>query len=80
VGVAPWLIGAASAVYGVTATLAGALLLAFVWRVRSGGREAKALFGYSILYLFVLFAMLLVDHALFSNMSFSSWGLTLAAR
>src|SRR6201981_3689168 len=43
VGVAPWLIGAASAVYGVTATLAGALLLALAWRVRSGGREAKAL-------------------------------------
>jgi protoheme IX farnesyltransferase len=80
VGVAPWLIGAASAVYGVTAALAGALLLAFAWRVHSGGREAKALFGYSILYLFVLFAMLLVDHALFSNMSFSSWALTLAAR
>src|SRR4029077_14705445 len=51
VGVAPWLIGAASVVYGVTAALAGALLLAFAWRVRSGGREAKALFGYSILYL-----------------------------
>jgi protoheme IX farnesyltransferase len=80
VGIAPWLIGAASAVYGVTAALAGALLLAFAWRVRSGGREAKALFGYSILYLFVLFAMLLVDHVLFSNMSFSSWGQILAAR
>jgi heme o synthase len=80
VGVAPWLIGAASVVYGVTAALAGALLLAFAWRVRSGGREAKALFGYSILYLFVLFAVLLVDHVLFGNMSFSSWGQILAAR
>jgi len=80
VGIAPWLIGAASVVYGVTAALAGALLLALAWRVRSGGREAKALFGYSILYLFVLFAMLLVDHVLFSNMWFSSWGQIVAAR
>ena len=40
----------------------------------------KALFGYSILYLFVLFAMLLVDHVLFSNMWFSSWGQIVAAR
>jgi protoheme IX farnesyltransferase len=80
VGVAPWLIGAAGVVYGATAMLAGALLLAFAWRVRSGGREAKALFGYSILYLFVLFAMLLVDHVLFNGMSFSSWGQILAAR
>jgi protoheme IX farnesyltransferase len=80
VGVAPWLIGAAGAVYGVTAALAGAMLLALAWRVRSGGREAKALFGYSILYLFVVFAMLLVDHVVFSNMSFSGWGQMLAAR
>jgi heme o synthase len=80
VGVAPWLIGAAGALYGLTAAVAGALLLAFAWRVRSGGREAKALFGYSILYLFVLFAMLLVDHVLFGSISFSSWGQILAAR
>jgi heme o synthase len=80
VGVAPWLIGTAGALYGLTAAVAGALLLAFAWRVRSGGREAKALFGYSILYLFVLFAMLLVDHVLFGSISFSSWGQILAAR
>ena len=34
-----------------------------------GGREAKALFGYSILYLFVLFAVLLIDHALFGSLA-----------
>ncbi len=80
VGAAPWLIGSASVVYGATATLAGALLLVLAWRVHSGGREAKALFGYSILYLFVLFALLLVDHLLFANLSFGSWGQMLAAR
>ena len=29
----------------------------------------KALFGYSILYLFVLFAVLLIDHALFGSLA-----------
>jgi len=43
----------------------GLALLVLAWRVQGSGREAKALFGYSILYLFVLFAVLLVDHALF---------------
>jgi protoheme IX farnesyltransferase len=74
VGVAPWLIGAAGAIYGATAALAGALLLSLAWRVRGGGREAKALFGYSILYLFVLFAMLLVDHVVFSHVLLRPWG------
>jgi heme o synthase len=64
VGVAPWLIGSAGLLYGVTAALAGTAMLVLAWRVRGGGREAKALFGYSILYLFILFAALLVDHAL----------------
>jgi heme o synthase len=65
VGMAPWLIGAAGPLYGITAAGAGGALLVLAWRVTGGGREAKALFGYSILYLFVLFAVLLVDHALF---------------
>jgi heme o synthase len=64
VGVAPWLIGSAGLLYGVTAALAGTAMLVLAWRVRGGGREAKALFGYSILYLFILFAALLVDHTL----------------
>ena len=69
VGIAPWLIGSAGPLYGVTAAGAGAIMLALAWRVRGGGREAKALFGYSILYLFVLFAVLLIDHALFGSLA-----------
>jgi protoheme IX farnesyltransferase len=66
-GLAPWLIGSAGPLYGATAALAGAIMIALAWRVRGGGPEAKALFGYSILYLFALFATLLVDHALFGR-------------
>ncbi len=65
VGVLPYLQGFAGSVYGVVSSLLGA---AFVWHAfrvlvmpdsDSDMRPAKALFGYSILYLFALFAMLL---------------------
>jgi protoheme IX farnesyltransferase len=63
VGLAPWLIGAAGPLYGAVAVLTGAGMLVLAWRVDGAGRAAKALFGYSILYLFALFAALMVDHA-----------------
>jgi heme o synthase len=67
VGAAPWFLGYAHVVYGVTALLAGALMVAFAWRVcreREGARAARAshqLFAFSIVYLFVLFAALLIE-------------------
>jgi heme o synthase len=67
IGAAPWLLGYAGAPYGATALIAGALMVIFAWRVRSnrkGERAARAahqLFAFSILYLFVLFAVLLID-------------------
>jgi protoheme IX farnesyltransferase len=67
IGAAPWLLGYAGALYGATALTAGALMVIFAWRVRSnreGERAARAahqLFAFSILYLFVLFAGLLID-------------------
>ena len=64
VSVAPWLFGYAGAVYGITAALAGAAMIALAIRVRNEARghaASKQMFGFSILYLFLLFAMLLVD-------------------
>jgi len=66
VGVSPWLLGYAGRSYGAVAVLAGALMVALalkLWR-RPAERTAKQLFAFSILYLFVLFAVLLVEHAL----------------
>jgi protoheme IX farnesyltransferase len=63
-GVAPSLIGFAGALYGVTAALAGGIMFVLAWRVRSErepGQASRQLFSFSILYLFVLFAMLLVE-------------------
>jgi protoheme IX farnesyltransferase len=68
-GVAPWLLGYAGLSYGIVALATGAIMIALALRVRAEEDRAhahaasKQLFGFSILYLFLLFAMLLVDHA-----------------
>ena len=63
-GAAPWLLGYAGALYGVVALAAGAAMIALALRVRAerhGHAAAKQMFAFSILYLFLLFAILLVD-------------------
>jgi protoheme IX farnesyltransferase len=63
-GAAPWFLGYAGPLYGIVALAAGGAMIALAWRVwteRSGHAAGKQMFGFSILYLFLLFAMLLVD-------------------
>jgi protoheme IX farnesyltransferase len=68
-GVAPWLMGFASAVYGAVAISAGLAMLALAVRVfcvRQGeeaDRSAKQLFAFSIVYLFLLFAVIVVENS-----------------
>ena len=57
-GVAGWLYGAAA--LGLSALFTWAALR--VWR-DAGDRSAKQMFAFSILYLFLLFALLLLDRA-----------------
>jgi protoheme IX farnesyltransferase len=58
----------AGPLYGLAATALGAIFLRAAWRVYAvadgpGGRRACGrLFGLSILYLFGLFAVLMIDH------------------
>jgi heme o synthase len=70
VTLAPVALGFAGAVYGATTVILGAVFLGLavgVWRAGEAGDEAKSdgiakkLFGFSILYLFLLFALLLVE-------------------
>jgi protoheme IX farnesyltransferase len=64
VGLAPWLLGYAGVLYGIAAVLAGGAMIVLAIRVRGEARghaASKQMFGFSILYLFLLFAMLLVD-------------------
>jgi protoheme IX farnesyltransferase len=65
-GVAPWFIGMASVLYAGLAGAAGALFVYLSWQLfRSGDHAvARRLFGFSILYLFVLFLALVADRAI----------------
>jgi heme o synthase len=62
----PWVLGFAGTVYGTIAAICGALFLLLASQLdRSTGadrRTARRLFVFSIPYLFVLFAALLIDH------------------
>ena len=62
----PWVLGFAGAVYGAIVAVCGAFFLLLVLQLnRSFGTDRRAahrLFVFSICYLFVLFAALLIDH------------------
>jgi protoheme IX farnesyltransferase len=65
VALAPVALGMAGLVYGGVAVLMSALFTAAavqVWR-SAGDVAAKRMFGFSILYLFVLFLVMVLDHA-----------------
>jgi len=75
VGMSPWLLGYAGLAYGIVAIAGGALMVALAWQLRgapTGASPAGAaadpaanrLFAFSILYLFVLFAVLLIEQVL----------------
>ncbi len=65
VAVAPSAIGIAGPVYGVAALLVSLLFVFCAVRVlrSDDDRPAKQMFGFSIFYLFLLFALLIVDRA-----------------
>ncbi|KAA2234108.1 heme o synthase [Salinarimonas soli] len=70
VGVLPAVLGFGGAAYAVVSVVSGLGMLALAWRVyrvRTGDaamKSAQQLFGFSILYLFLLFAVLLAESAL----------------
>jgi len=67
VGVLPWALGYTTAGYGVVSAALGAGFVWYAWKVLAMAdddramKPAKALFGYSLLYLFAIFAAYLVD-------------------
>ena len=64
-GISPWLLGYTGAIYGTTAIFTGAVMMTLAWQVlrerRPAERASRNLFAFSILYLFLLFAVLLVE-------------------
>lgn len=69
VGLLPWFTGLGGMVYGLVSLIAGAIFLLLAYRCYStrlgvaADKAAKHLFAFSILYLFLLFADLLAEHA-----------------
>jgi len=62
---APWLLGVAGNLYGAGALLLSAMFTGTaiqVWR-NDSDRTARRMFTFSLLYLFLIFSLLLVDHA-----------------
>jgi heme o synthase len=64
VSIAPWLLGVAGAIFGLGALALGALFTASAVRVYvdDSERSARLMFGFSLLYLLLIFSLLLVDH------------------
>jgi heme o synthase len=66
-GIAPTFLGMASALYGLIATVLGITFVVLSWRVaRMDKRDAfmapaRRLFAFSLLYLFLLYAVLLAE-------------------
>lgn len=69
-GVLPTLIGMATLIYGSVAAILGAVFVVLAWRVYridnsdTFMRPARQLFGFSLLYLLLLFLVLLLDRGL----------------
>jgi protoheme IX farnesyltransferase len=65
VGMLPWAFGFATGFYGAVSAVLGAGFVWHAWKLLAGRGDdkgpAKALFAYSILYLFAIFAVLLID-------------------
>jgi protoheme IX farnesyltransferase len=78
IGVLPALLGTGGLLYAIAAIVLGAVFVAFAvvcYREREGeraDRAAKHLFAYSVLYLFLLFAVLLVEQGFGIGSAFPS--------
>jgi len=78
IGLSPWLLGFAGGLYAACSLTTGAMMVALSVRLRRAegaraDRAAKQLFGFSILYLFLLFAILLVEQSFGLSFGRLSW-------
>ncbi|MGL4727620.1 MAG: heme o synthase [Bosea sp. (in: a-proteobacteria)] len=69
VGMLPALLGFGGMIYLAVSVITGALMLLLAWRIltitegEAATKASQAMFAFSILYLFLLFAVLLAEHA-----------------
>ncbi|MBT3793508.1 MAG: protoheme IX farnesyltransferase [Rhodospirillales bacterium] len=72
VTILPWSLGYSGMLYGISASVLGLVFIVGAFRVMFASKDysdaaAKALFAYSILYLFLLFAVLMADGMLMNG-------------
>ena len=62
-GLVPYLIGTVGEIYLIAAIILGGRFAHLAWRLKKSDdmQDARKLFGFSILYLFVLFGALVLD-------------------
>jgi protoheme IX farnesyltransferase len=72
-GLAPTVLGTVGLLYGVSAAALGALFVHGAWKVwrDASDRNCKRLFGFSILYLFLIFLAMIVDRV--AEMPVQAW-------
>ena len=79
VGALPYLLGYTSALYGAVSIVSGVMFVMAAFRLRNAiegeatERAAKKMFGFSILYLGLLFAILLIDQGLRLSFGQLAW-------
>ncbi len=79
VGALPYLLGYTSALYGAVSIVSGLLFVQAAFRLRNAvageatERAAKKMFGFSILYLGLLFAVLLIDQGIGLSVGQLKW-------
>ena len=79
VGALPYFLGYTSAIYGAVSVVCGVLFVQAAFRLRNAAageateRAAKKLFGFSIVYLGLLFAVLLVDQGIGLSLGQLKW-------
>jgi protoheme IX farnesyltransferase len=78
VGLLPTLLGFEGRVYGLVALVSGLVMLRYAWNVwrdheaANKDKAAKQLFGYSILHLFLLFAVIVAEHGVLQPLGYWS--------
>lgn len=65
----PWILGYLGIIYGLYALISGSVFLLLAYRMlKEGQKHGKELFGYSILYLLLLFLMMIIDHGIYKQL------------
>jgi protoheme IX farnesyltransferase len=65
----PWILGYLGIVYGVYALISGSIFFLLACRMLKQGQQCgRELFGYSILYLLMLFLMMIIDRGIYKQL------------